>query len=67
MLAVEMYGDWGENVETFECTCKRLAVGSASSEVMVRQELFGRLSLFLMRKIACAILARSNWPGCIDS
>ena len=40
-----------------------MAVGSASNEAVVRQELFGRLSLALMRQNAQAILARSNWPG----
>ena len=43
-----------------KCTCKRLAVGSASNEVAVRQELFGSLSLVLMRQNTQAILARSN-------
>ena len=63
----EMYGGWGEKAwETFEHTCKRLAVGSSSREVMVRQELFGRLSLTLMRENTHAILARSNWSGCMN-
>ena len=35
----------------------------AHNEVAMRQELFGRLSLVLMRQNTQAILARSNWPG----
>eukprot|EP00731_Ephydatia_muelleri_P027992 Em0019g865a len=63
--AVETYGGWGEKAcETFKRTCKRLAVGSASNEVAVRQELFGRLSLVL---IAQTILAKSNWPSILGS
>ena len=34
----------GDYCETLNHTCKRLPVGSASTEVAVRQELFGRLS-----------------------
>ena len=42
LLAVEVYGGWGGKAcETFEHTCKRLVVGSAFSEVMVRHKLFG--------------------------
>ena len=37
-------------------------MGSASNEVVVRQELLGNLSLVLVRQNAQAILARSNWP-----
>ena len=47
-LAVETYGGWGEKThQTFEHTCRRLAVGSVSNEIRVRQELSGRLSLTL--------------------
>ena len=42
-------------------------MSSASNEVVVRQELFGRLSLVLMRHNAQAILARSNWPGILGN
>ena len=40
-LAVETYGGWGDKAqETFNCTSRRLAVGSASSEAMVRQDMY---------------------------
>ena len=62
-LAVETYGSWGEKAqETFNRTSRRLAVGSASSEAVVRQDMYGRLSQTLVRENAKAILARSSWP-----
>ena len=46
---VETYDGWGEKFyKTFKRTWKRLA---ASNEVAVRQELFGRISLVLMRQM----------------
>ena len=39
--STETYGGWGVRPK---CTCRKLAVGSASNEVVVRQELFGRLN-----------------------
>lgn len=46
---VETYGGWGENTcETFtEAHLQEMAMGSASNEVVVMQELFDRLSLVL--------------------
>ena len=62
-LAVETYGGWGEKAqEMFNRISRRLAVGSASSEAGVRQDMYGRLSLTLVRENAKAILARSSWP-----
>ena len=48
--------------EMFNRISRRLAVGSASSEAGVRQDMYGRLSLTLVRENAKAILARSSWP-----
>ena len=64
-LAVETYGGWpwGERAqEAFNRTSRRLAVGSASSEAGVRQDMYERLSMTLVRENAKAILARSSWP-----
>ena len=62
-LAVETYGGWGEKAqEMFNRISRRLAVGSASSEARVRQDMYGRLSLTLVRENAKTILARSSWP-----
>ena len=55
-LVVETYGGWGVRA----CETDWLW---AHNEVAMRQELFGRLSLVLMRQNTQAILARSNWPG----
>ena len=49
----------------FNQISRRLAVGSASSEARVRQDMYmvyGRLSLTLVRENAKAILTRSSWP-----
>ena len=53
LLAVEMYGGWVEKAcETFECTCMQEASCGLSFQRSdgERQELFGRLSLILMRE-----------------
>ena len=60
----DMYGGWGEKAQqTFNHTSRRLAVGSTSSEAGVRQDMYGRLSLTLVRENARAILARYSWPA----
>ena len=55
-LAVETYGGWGRkgpgNVQP-----DQQEVGSG-----LRQDMYGRLSLTLVRENAKAILARSSWP-----
>ena len=58
-LAAETYCGWGEKAqEMFNCISMSLAVGSASCEAGVRQDMYGRLSLTLVRENAKAILAR---------
>ena len=48
-LVIKTFDGWGEKFyKTFKRTWKRLA---ASNEVAVRQELFGRISLVLMRQM----------------
>ena len=54
-LAVETYGGWGPgNVQPYQ--------QEVGSEAGVRQDMYGRLSLTLVRENARAILARSSWP-----
>ena len=55
-LAVETNGGWGKKAqETFNHTSRRLAVGSASSKAEVRQDMYGRLSLALVRENAIGL------------
>ena len=50
--------------ETLERICRRLAPGSASSEVDLKQEMSSRLNLTLMRKNAI-LITRSSWRGSV--
>ena len=61
-LAVATYGGWREKaIHTFQCTSRRLGVGTTSSKAILKQEMYGRLSLTLMRSNARATFARSSW------
>ena len=56
-LAVETYGAWGE--EAYSCIAMREAILTNCSKSQVLGNLYGRLSIVLVRANARAILARS--------
>ena len=62
-LAVETYGAWGEEVcNAFSCIAMRKAILTNCSKSQVLGDLYGRLSIVLVRANARAILAR--WQTC---
>ena len=59
-LAVETYGAWGEEAcNAFSCIAMREAILTNCSKSQVLGDLYGRLSIVLVRANARAILARS--------
>ena len=59
-LAVETYGAWGEEARNaFSCIAMREAILTNCSKSQVLGDLYGRLSIVLVRANARAILARS--------
>ena len=55
-LAVKTYGGWGEKArEMFNRISRRLAVGSASSEAGVRQDMYDPAGLLVLAEPLCVI------------
>ena len=62
-IAVETYGNWGQEAkQTFSRLASCLATDSSQPKCKVIAELYGRLNLTLMRAIARAILVRAFRP-----
>ena len=62
-LAVETYGNWGKEAhDTISRLASHLAIHQSSPKSSVVAEIYGRLSMTLVRSIARAILARELPP-----
>ena len=59
-LTVETYCHWGEEVRrTFALLARRLAFGSSFHKARVIGEMYGRLTITLVKTLARTILARN--------
>ena len=63
-LAVEKYGAWGaEACNTFSFIASRVAIMTNKSKSMILSNVYGKLSIILVRSNARAIMLRSLMPA----